>query len=69
MLESYVQKERVYAGAVKGRWSVRTGLALLAFGVGDLLLSTLFQDVLYAPLFMDTSFMMDSFLPFMPEIL
>ncbi|MCR5622135.1 MAG: hypothetical protein K6G18_09790 [Treponema sp.] len=65
-MESYVQKESGYADAKKNRRVARTALAIFAFGVGDLLLSTLFQDVLYAPLFMDTSFMMAALFAFGP---
>lgn len=55
-----------FAEGTKGRRAVKTALAVLAFGVGDLALSTLFQDVLYAPLFMDTCFMMAAFFAFGP---
>ena len=66
MKELYVQNASGYAGGEKDRRVVRTALAVFGFGVGDLLLSTLFQDVLYAPLFMDTSFMMAALFAFGP---
>ncbi|MBP5158493.1 MAG: hypothetical protein ILP18_11555 [Treponema sp.] len=45
-------------GGIAWRRVGRTVLTILAFGVGDFLVSTLFQDILQVPLFFDTIFMM-----------
>ncbi|MBQ2315630.1 MAG: hypothetical protein II187_12130 [Treponema sp.] len=51
---------------VNWRPAAGTALIILVFGAGDLLVTTLFQDILQVPLFFDTIFMMAALFAFGP---